>query len=109
MGMVVKRGEFWLVNLDPVIGREIKKTRPCIILSPDESNLYLDTIIAAPLTSTIRNYPSRVACRLKNKAGQIAIDQLRCLDKSRLVKKIGNAGNEVSAKVFGVLNEYFHY
>jgi len=107
--MVVKRGEFWLVNLDPVIGREIKKTRPCMILSPDESNVYLDTIIAAPLTSTIRNYPSRVPCLLKNKKGQIAIDQLRCLDKSRLVKKIGNAGNDMAAKVFRVLNEYFHY
>ena len=107
--MVVKRGEFWLVKVDPVIIHEIRKTRPCFILSPDESNLYLDTVIAAPVTSTIRDYPTRVAFTLKRKKGQIALDQIKCLDKSRLVKKMGVGDNELAKRVFSKLNEYFHY
>jgi len=109
MDVVVKRGEFWLVNLDPAVGHEIKKARPCFILSPDEANQFLDTVVAAPLTSTIRNYPSRVPCVLKRRHGQIALDQIRCFDKTRLIKKMGKGKEELTKKVFGILEEYFRY
>ncbi len=84
---VVKRFEVWLVTLDPTKGSEIQKTRPCLIISPDEMNHWLHTIIIAPMTTVTRKYPSRIAIRFDKKDGQVALDQLRCIYKNRLVKK----------------------
>jgi mRNA interferase MazF len=84
-----KKNEVWLVNLDPTIGSEIKKIRPCVIVSPDAMNKYLATVIIAPLTSTQKNYPSRVDSTFQGNLGQIALDQLRAVDKIRLTKKLG--------------------
>jgi mRNA interferase MazF len=109
MVMVVRRFEVWLANLDPAIGKEIKKTRPCLIISPDEANKYLDTIVGAPMTTIIRNYPTRINCVFQRKAGQIAIDQIRSLDKTRLVKKLGNLNEQVSKVVCKTLLEYFAF
>lgn len=83
-----KRGEVYWVALDPVIGGEMQKTRPALIVSPDELNRYSSTVIVAPITSTLRDYPYRVACKLKNRRCSIALDQLRAVDRSRLGKKI---------------------
>ncbi len=86
--MEIKQYEIYWVNLDPTIGREMKKTRPCVVLSPDEMNQFIGTVIIAPLTSTIRSYPSRVKYTLQNKAGMIALDQLKTVDKARLQRRI---------------------
>ncbi len=107
--MVIRRFEIWLTNLDPTLGSEIKKTRPCLIVSPDEANKYLNTIIAVPLTSTMRSYPTRINCLFKRKKGQIAVDQVRSLDKARLIKKIGTLDDATCRKVCEVLTEYFAY
>jgi len=105
--MVVRRFEVWLVNLDPAIGKEIKKTRPCLIISPDEANKYLDTVVVAPMTTIIRNYPTRVHCVFQRKAGQVAIDQIRSLDKTRLLKKLGVLNEQFCKAVCKSLLEYF--
>ena len=109
MGLVVEyfRFEVFLVNLDPTIGSEIKKTRSCVIISPDEMNRNISTIIVAPLTSRLRNYPTRVPCKVNGKQGQIVLDQIRTVDKSRLIKKIDFLDKRVQNKVFKVLNEMF--
>jgi mRNA interferase MazF len=107
--MVVRRFEVWLVNLDPAIGKEIKKIRPCLIVSPDESNRYLDTVVGAPMTTIIRNYPTRIHCVFQKKKGQVAIDQIRSLDKSRLIKKTGNLNEQVCKLVCKTLLEYFAF
>ena len=87
--MVIEQYLIVLVNLDPTIGSEIKKTRPCVIISPDEINRYLNTIVIAPMTSNLKLYPTRVAVEFVNKKGMIAIDQIRTIDKSRMVKVLG--------------------
>jgi len=107
--MVINRFDIWLVNLDPTIGKEIKKTRPCLIISPDEANKYLNTVIGAPMTTTIRNYPTRVSCLFRREKGEIAIDQIRALDKIRFVKKLGKLDEQTSKKVCETLSEYFSY
>ena len=109
MGMVrtVKRFEVWLVTLDPTKGSEIQKTRPCLIVSPDEMNGWLRTIIAAPMTTAARSYPTRVAIRFDMKDGQIALDQLRCIDKTRLVKQLGKAPEDTCQAVSETLVEMF--
>jgi len=107
--MVVRRFEVWLVNLDPAIGKEIKKVRPCLIISPDESNKYLDTIVGAPMTTIIRNYPTRVHCVFQRKKGQVAIDQIRSLDKVRLVKNLGTLNEQFCKMVCKTLIEYFAF
>ena len=85
-----------LVNLDPAIGREIRKTRPCVILSPDEMNKYLGTIILAPMTSKSRSYPSRVKIKQNNEPGWIVLDQVRTIDKKRIIKVLGRLSpNEI--------------
>jgi mRNA interferase MazF len=109
MDMVIRRVEVWMVSLDPTIGREIKKMRPCMIISPDEANKYLDTVIIAPLTSTVRHYPSRVNCTFNNKKGQIVIDQIRAVDKVRLAKKLGMIDEKTALEVFNLLQAYFDY
>ena len=109
MGMVISRFEVWLVNLDPTIGSEIKKTRPCLIISPNESNTYLDTVIASPMTTILRKYPTRVTCSFQKKKGQVAIDQLRTLDKKRLVKKLGILDIVTCKKICNTLQEFFAF
>jgi len=87
--VVVQRFEVWLINLDPTQGSEINKTRPCVVLSPDEMNRYLRTVTIAALTSARRDYPSRVDCTFQGKEGQVALDYLRSVDKTRLVRRLG--------------------
>jgi len=105
--MNFERFEVYLVDLDPTQGSEIKKTRPCCIISPDEMNRYISTVIIAPLTSKGRNYPSRVNCNFRNTKGQIILDQIRTVDKSRLVKKLGVLSTNEQKKVISVLIEMF--
>lgn len=107
MAMVVKRTEIWLVDLNPTIGKEMQKTRPCMIVTPNEANKYLDTVLIAPLTSSKRGYPSRINCVFESKEGQIAIDQMRSIDKARLVKKLGVIDKNTALRVFTLLKEYF--
>jgi len=87
--MVIKRFDVFLVNLYPTIGHEIKKTRPCLIISPDEMNRNISTVIVAPMTTKGRKYPTRISCAFQGKKGQIILDQIRTIDKERLVKKLG--------------------
>ena len=105
--MEYSRFDVFLVNLDPTIGSEIKKPRPCVIISPDEMNRNISTIIVAPLTSRLRNYPTRVPCKVNGKQGQIVFDQIRTVDKSKLIKKIDFLNKREQRKVFEVLNEMF--
>jgi mRNA interferase MazF len=102
-----QRDEVWLVSLDPSHGAEIKKTRPCLVISPDEMNRHLQTVIVAPLTTTIRPYPTRVSLRFQGKSGQAALDQLRAVDKQRLVKKLGMVSSSAAQQSSGVLLEMF--
>lgn len=101
------RFEIYYVNLDPTIGNEIKKTRPCVIISPNEMNYNISTVIIAPLTSKLRNYPTRVPCKVEGKQGQIVLDQIRTVDKIRLVKKIDTLNKLTQTKVLNVLKEMF--
>lgn len=105
--MEVNRFEVFLVALDPTIGREIKKTRPCVVISPDEMNHHIGTIIVAPLTSKGRHYPTRVDCTFQGVAGQVVLDQIRTVDKTRLVKKLGQLSPTTSDRVLEVLSEMF--
>jgi len=105
--VVVKRFEVYLVNLDPTIGREIKKTRPCLVISPDEMNSTIATVIVAPMTTKGRDYPSRVRCQFEGKAGQIVLDQIRTVDRVRLVKKLGKISPAAQHEVLAVLAEMF--
>jgi mRNA interferase MazF len=99
--------EVWLVSLDPTLGSEIQKTRPCLIISPDEMNRHLRTLIVAPMTTTQRPYPTRVSLRFAGKQGQVALDQLRAIDQQRLVKKLGTVSPKVAARVSSILVEMF--
>jgi mRNA interferase MazF len=105
--MVVKRFEVYLVNLDPTIGKEIQKTRPCLIISPDEMNDYIATVIVAPMTTKGHDYPTRVPCQFEGKDGQIVLDQIRTVDKTRLVKKLGIISASAQKEVLAVLMEMF--
>ena len=107
MGMVVRRFEIYLVNLDPTVGSEIKKTRPCVIISPDEMNHHIATVIIAPMTTKDRNYPTRVTCKFQGKNGQVVLDQLRTVDKKRLVKKLGRIDKKTQQSVLLMLAELF--
>ncbi|GGF06497.1 mRNA interferase [Hymenobacter cavernae] len=107
--MVVSRLEVWLVNLDPTQGSEISKTRPCLIISPDEMNRNLRTVTIAALTSAQKPYPSRVNWSFQGKAGQVALDQIRSVDKTRLVKKLGVLPESVGQQICEVLQEIFQY
>ncbi len=95
---------FW-ANLDPTVGHEIQKTRPCVIISPNELNKGLATVLAAPLTSTIKSYPFRVKCKVSGKMGSIALDQIQCIDKSRLAKKMDQLSTVEISKVKRILEE----
>lgn len=94
--MELKQYQIILVNLDPTIGSEMKKTRPCVIISPNEMNKYLQTIIVAPMTTNAKHYPTRVEVKHNSKKGWIAIDQIRIIDRKRAIKVLG----ELSAKEF---------
>ena len=104
---VPRRDEVWLVSLDPTHGAEIQKTRPCLIVSPDEMNRHLQTVIVVPMTTVIRPYPTRVAVRFQGKSGQAAIDQLHAVDKQRLVKKLGTISPAAAQYTSDVLLEMF--
>lgn len=106
MGMV-KRFEVYLVNLDPTIGVEIQKKRPCLIISPDEMNRNVKTAIIAPMTTKTRNFPTRVACRFEGKNGFIVLDQIRTVDKLRLIKKLGEIDDKIQLVVLEKLQEIF--
>lgn len=105
--MEINQYELFWVNLDPVINREMKKTRPCVVLSPNEMNTHLGTIIIAPLTSTIRNYPTRIKIQLNNKESMIALDQLKTIDKVRLQNKIGKLNTATISLVKKTIEEMF--
>ena len=96
-----------LVNLDPTIGSEIKKTRPCVIISPNEMNKYLNTIVLAPMTTSLKKYPTRVSVNHNGKKGMIAIDQIRTVDKTRIVKIFENLTNSEIEKCKAVIKETF--
>ena len=105
--MDMKRFDVYLVNLDPTLGKEKKKTRPCLIISPDEMNRHISTIIIAPMTTQGRDYPTRVPCDFQGKSGKVVLDQIRTVDKARLVKRLGRIGKDVEKKVLAVLDEMF--
>lgn len=105
--MVVKRFDVYLVNLDPTVGSEIRKSRPCLVISPDEMNRYLATVIVAPMTTKGRDYPTRVPCTFRDKSGQIVLDQIRTLDKSRLIQKQGALPKGAQEQVLALLAEMF--
>lgn len=102
-----RRGDVYLISLDPTTGREIKKTRPCAIVSPDELNEHLSTFLVAPMTTGGHPYPFRVPCRFKRKHGFVVLDQLRTIDRRRLVKKLGRLTPATLSKALGVLREMF--
>ena len=102
-----KRGEVFLVALDPTRGSEIRKTRPCVVVSPDELNAYLRTVIVAPLTTGGQRYPFRVSCRFAGKRGEVVVDQLRTVDRERLVRHLGRLSPPTFAQVLGTLQEMF--
>ncbi len=103
--MVINQYEICWVNLDPTIGSEIKKTRPCVIISPNEMNHNIRTVIIAPLTSTSKNYPSRVNILFEQKKGWVVLDQIRCIDKARIIKKSGQLDITNIKEVKKVLKE----
>ena len=105
--MVGARGEVHLVSLDPTHGHEIKKTRPCLVISPDEMNRAFATVIIAPMTTKGRALPTRVAVTFQNKTGLVVLDQIRTVDRTRLIKRLGLVTNPTLAKVLDVLGEMF--
>jgi mRNA interferase MazF len=107
MDMVVRRFEVHLVCLDPTMGSEIKKTRPCLVLSPDEMNRHVATVIVAPMTTAGRPYPTRVSCRFQGKTGQVVLDQIRTVDKVRLVRRLGTISPATRKAVLEILAKMF--
>jgi mRNA interferase MazF len=105
--MELKQYSIVLVNLDPTIGSEIKKTRPCVILSPNELNKYLNTIVVAPMTTNLKKYPTRIQVEHNNKKGMLAIDQIRTIDKSRIIKKFDRLTKSEIKKCKDILRETF--
>lgn len=102
-----KRGTVWLVPLDPTVGSELQKTRPCLVVSPDEANVKLNTVIVAPITSTIKKYPSRYVVRVAGKKGSVALDQIRAVDRTRLVKYLDVLSTKDLAAILSILGEMF--
>jgi mRNA interferase MazF len=105
--MVIRRFEVYLVNLDPTLGSEIQKTRPCLVISPDEMNELIATVIIAPMTTKGRKYPTRVDCLFDGKEGQIVLDQIRTVDKVRLVRKLGRITTSTQKEVLAILAQMF--
>jgi mRNA interferase MazF len=103
----VRRGDVYFVNLNPTRGREIRKVRPCVIVSPDELNTHLRTFIVAPLTSGKHAYPFRVPCRFQGKSGYIILDQIRTVDRERLTRRMGRLSSQAIARSLSALQEMF--
>jgi len=104
----IKRFEVWLVDLNPTRGKEINKTRPCVVVSPNEMAA-LSTVLMAPMTTKGFEFPSRIICKFKNKKGLILLDQMRAIDKSRLIKKLGTISEKTKTEVCSILQEMFAY
>ena len=109
MAVVVNRFDVFLVNLDPTMGHEIQKTRPCLIISPDEMNRHIRTVIIAPMTTAGKDYPTRISCTFKGKRGQIVLDQMRTIDKSRLIRKLGSIEPKTQVEVISALQKLFAF
>lgn len=107
MALVASRFDIFLIALDPTQGHEIRKTRPCVIISPDEMNSHIGTVIVAPMTTKGRAYPTRIAVTFQRKKGQIVLDQIRTVDKTRLIKRLGKLDQATARKALGVLQEMF--
>src|SRR6476659_4976469 len=107
VGVVVRRFDVYLINLDPTVGSEIRKVRPCVVVSPDEMNHNVRTVLVAPMTTKGQAYPTRVACRFAGKHGQVALDQLRAVDRARLVKRLGNLQPATQQQILATLAELF--
>ena len=107
--MVIYRFDVFLVNLDPTVGSEIQKTRPFLVISPDEMNRHIRTVIIAPMTTASKDYPTRVPCTFKKKQGQIVLDQIRTIDKSRLFKRLGTIDSNDQSDVISVLQRLFAF
>jgi mRNA interferase MazF len=103
--MVIRQYEVYLVNLDPTVGSEIKKSRPCIIISPNEMNKFISTVIIAPMTTKSKSYPTRVDLNFQGKKGYIVLDQIRTVDKSRLIKKLGATDLKTIQKIKKIILE----
>ena len=106
-GMDVRRGEVYLVSLNPAKGGGIRKTRPCVVVSPDELNAHMRTHIVAPMTTGSHTYPFRISCRFQGKAGHVVLDQIRTVDRARMVQKLGRLSPQALEKSLAVLNEMF--
>jgi len=104
---MVNRFDIFLVSLDPTIGAEIQKTRPCVVISPDQMNRNMRTVLIAPMTSKGRDYPMRVACQFENKPGEVILDQIRGVDKRRLIKRLGRVSDSEGQLILKVLMEMF--
>ena len=109
MAMVVNRFDVYLTNLDPTAGSEIQKTRPCLVISPDEMNKHIRTVIVAPMTTAGKDYPTRVPCKFRKKKGQIVLDQIRTIDKTRLIKKLGSINPETQLEVISILQRLYAF
>ena len=105
--MVVHRFEVYLVSLDPTVGSEIQKSRPCLVISPDEMNRHINTVIIAPMTTRGRDYPSRVSCEFQGRQGQVVLDQVRTVDKSWLITKLGRINRPTQKAVLAILQDMF--
>lgn len=106
--MEVKRFDVCLVTLDSTVGHEIKKMRPCLVISPDEMNRHIRTLIVAPMTINSKKYPTRISCTFHKKKGQIVLDQIRTVDKNRLVKNLGKISSKAQDETLSVLQEMFN-
>lgn len=105
--MVARRFEVYLVNLDFTVGHEMKKLRPCVVISPDEMNPHIQTVIVAPMATKGQPYPTRVVCTFQGKRGQIVLDQIRAIDRARLFKRLGKLTAGQSADLLAVLGAMF--
>ncbi|EMY70713.1 type II toxin-antitoxin system PemK/MazF family toxin [Leptospira vanthielii] len=103
--MVINQYEIYLINLDPTIGFEIKKSRPCIVISPNEMNQFIGTVMVAPMTTRSRSYPTRVDLTFQGKKGAIVLDQIRTVDKTRLIQKLGSSDPKTIQKIKKVIKE----
>jgi mRNA interferase MazF len=107
MAVELKRFDVYLVALDPTLGAEIKKTRPCVVISPDEMNRHIRTVIVAPMTTQRHAYPTRVTCTFEGKKAEIVLDQIRTVDRTRLIKRLGRIGTRTQEQVLSVLADLF--
>ena len=105
--MTVRRFDVFLVSLDLTKGKEVKKTRPCLVVSPDEMNRFIATVIVAPMTTKDRDYPTRIPCEFQGKQGQVVLDQIRTVDKNRFVRRLGRIDKDTQQTVLAALNQMF--